>query len=96
MSNKIRFAGLIVAAVILIAGLSVACSLSSTRISQVDAVKVVNTTDNSAEISWKNTRNADGYYLYEKKSADSEYEKVATVEDGKQNSYIIEKHTILS
>lgn len=90
MSNKIRFAGLIVAAVILIAGLSVACSLSSTRISQVDAVKVVNTTDNSAEISWKNTRNADGYYLYEKKSADSEYEKVATVEDGKQNSYIIE------
>lgn len=90
MSNKIRFTGLVMAAVILIVGLSVACSLSLSRISQVNDVEVLNITTDSAELNWKKTRNADGYFIYQKNIDSEEYEKIATVEDGNQISYVLD------
>lgn len=90
MSNKIRFTGLIMAALILLTGLVVACALSSSSIGEVADVKLHKISDNSAEITWKKTSKADGYYLYQRVNGEEEYEKIADVESSEQTSFVFE------
>lgn len=78
MSNKIRFTGLIVAAIVLIAGLIGMSVVASNSIGEVKGIVADEATENSVNLRWNKVGSADGYFVYQKSNGD--FEKVATVE----------------
>lgn len=60
----------------------------------VDLLSVTEKTESSVEITWKKHNLADGYSVYRKAEADSEYEKIASISDPEQVSYLDETVTI--
>lgn len=88
MSNKIRLAGLVITAVVLIAGIIGMSVAASANIGEVDLLKVESITENSAELQWKKVGSADGYFVYQK--SDGDFEKIATVDDSQNVKYTVE------
>ena len=88
MSNKIRLAGLVITAVVLIAGIIGMSVAASANIGEVDLLKAESITENSAELQWKKVGSADGYFVYQK--SDGDFEKIATVDDSQNVKYKVE------
>ena len=72
MSNKIRLAGLVITAVVLIAGIIGMSVAASANVGEVDLLKAESITENSAELQWKKVGSADGYFVYQKSDGDFE------------------------
>ena len=63
MSNKIRLAGLVITAVVLIAGIIGMSVAASANIGEVDSLKAESITENSAELQWKKVGSADSFFV---------------------------------
>ena len=79
MSRKIRLTGLVLTAVILLAGLIAICGVSSQNIGPVKSPEIVGTSSDSVKLSWKRVGSSDGYFVYQKKG--DKFKKVKTVKD---------------
>lgn len=88
MSNRIRLVGLIVTAIVLIAGIIGMSVVASNNIGDVKSVKSGAVTESSAELKWSRVGSADGYFVYQK--SDGEYERVTAVDKPGELSTVIE------
>lgn len=79
MSRKIRLTGLVLTAVILLAGLIAICGVSSQNIGPVKSPEIVGTSSDSVKLSWKRVGSSDGYFVYQKKG--DKFKKIKTVRD---------------
>ena len=79
MSRKIRLTGLVLTAVILLAGLIAICGVSSQNIGPVKSPEIVGTSSDSVKLSWKRVGSSDGYFVYQKKG--DKFKKIKTVKD---------------
>ena len=89
--NKIVAAGAVLIVLIIIASFSVMSIVQSNTVGNVENTQVGEVLDTSAELQWKKVSSADGYYIYKSFTGENNFEKAATVEDGKAESFVVEE-----
>ncbi len=90
MARKIRIAGLCLVVLIIIAAFSAMSYTQSSTVGDVQKAEITKTADTAVALEWKKVSAADGYFVYVAQG-DDDYQKAATVKDGKQNTCTVKK-----